>query len=73
MILLSMCHRNFTLPVSMVCTVANSMKAMSNGAQCYGLVETVEVLFIETSSNSLTIQPFNRVYSQVVRHGTATP
>ena len=68
-----MCHRNFTLPVSMACTVANSMKAMSNGVQYYGLVETVEVLFNETSSNSLTIQPFNRVYSQVVRRGTATP
>lgn len=37
-----MCHRNFTLPVSMSCTVANSMKTMSNGVQCYGLVETVE-------------------------------
>ena len=66
-------HRNFTLPVFMTRAAANSMKTILNGVQYYGLVETVEVLFTETSSNSFTIQPFNRVYSQVVRRGTATP
>ena len=38
-----MYHRNFTLPVSMKHTVAHAMKAILNGVQCYGLVETVEV------------------------------